>query len=188
MGTSTCSTRAARRAWEADLRYEIEKVTALPHTVAYIEAGSSDEAPASYVVKMLDAICIVKEHGRKINVCAALRGFYTNDTHFNWSSHEIKWASEVSSKLEKLILKQTHKRYVADFVVNTAQNGSRPKLNPHPSKQGVEDLCNPPGRGLGRQQTANTAPTFDGHTFPRLDAFLWTGVPGRVVRRLTPVG
>ncbi len=28
-------------------------------------------------------------------------------------------------------------------------------------------------------QTANTAPTFDHHTFSLLDAFLWTGAPGR---------
>jgi len=180
VGTSTCLSRRARRAWETDLRYEIVKMSALPHTVVYVEAGSSDEASAAYVVKMLDAICVVRIHRQLVNVCAQMRGFFTNDTHFNWSINEIKWANQVSAGLQKLIFKQIKQQYTPYFVVNTSQNGRGPKLNPHPRTQGSEDLCNPPGRGLGRKPTADTAPTFDGHTFfPRLDAFLWTGVPGR---------
>ncbi len=178
VGTSECLSVAARQAWEADLRYEIEKLTGLPHTVVYIEAGSSDEANAAYVVNMLDAICVVSINHHLVNVCAQMRGFYTNDTHLNWSINEIRWAAGVSAGLQKAVLDQTHQRYVAHYVVNTAQNGRGPKLNPDPPVQGSEDECNPPGRGLGRQQTANTAPTYDRHTFRLLDAFLWTGVPG----------
>ncbi len=59
----------------------------------------------------------------------------------------------------------------AHFVVNTAQNGQGPLLNKHPPQQGVEDLCNPPGRGLGPRPTTSTG-------FPHVDAFLWTHVPG----------
>ena len=84
-----------------------------------------------------------------------------------------------SHALGKLIRQETHTSYTAHYVVNTAQNGRGPKLNPRPAKQAVEDLYNPPGRGLGRIPTANTAPTFDGRTFPLLDAFRWTGTPGR---------
>jgi cellulase/cellobiase CelA1 len=69
--------------------------------------------------------------------------------------------------------------YTAHYVVNTAQNGQGPLLNPHPTKQGIEFLCNPAGRGLGRAPTAATDPTYDGLRFAHTDAFLWTGVPGR---------
>ncbi|MGO9752201.1 MAG: glycoside hydrolase family 6 protein [Solirubrobacteraceae bacterium] len=180
VGTSQCLSAAARAAWEADLRYEIEQMTALPHTVVYVEAGSFDEAPASYVANMLDAICVVRIHHVVVNVCSLMRGFFTNGTHFNWSINEVSFATKVSRMLQKLIFTQTHTNYIPYYVINTAQNGRGPKLNPDPVRQGIEDLCNPPGRGLGRQQTANTAPTFDGHDlFPRLDAFLWTGVPGK---------
>ncbi len=55
--------------------------------------------------------------------------------------------------------------------MNTAQNGRGPKLNPHPVRQGIEDLCNPPGRGLGPRDTTHSG-------FARADALLWTAVPG----------
>jgi endoglucanase len=59
----------------------------------------------------------------------------------------------------------------AHFIVNTASNGRGPKLNPHPTTQGVENLCSPPGRGLG--------PRFNTQTgFPSADAFMWTHPPG----------
>jgi endoglucanase len=44
-------------------------------------------------------------------------------------------------------------------------------LNKHPKSQGVEDLCNPPGRGLGPATTTSTG-------FPDVDAFMWTHIPG----------
>ncbi|MHB1837935.1 MAG: glycoside hydrolase family 6 protein, partial [Solirubrobacteraceae bacterium] len=36
---------------------------------------------------------------------------------------------------------------------------------------GNEDLCNPPGRGLGPMDTTDTG-------FPLADAFMWTHPPG----------
>jgi hypothetical protein len=185
VGTSQCLSAAARTAWEGDLRFEIEQLTALPHTVVYIESGSFDEAPVSYVASMLDAICVVpvhqgRVHDMLVNVCAQMRGFFTNGTHFNWSINELGFAGKLSRMLQKLIFAQTHTQYIPYYVINTAQNGRGPKLNPDPVKQGIEDLCNPPGRGLGRRQTGSTGPTFDGHQlFPRLDGFVWTGVPGK---------
>ena len=73
----------------------------------------------------------------------------------------------------------SHGHYHAHFVINTAQNGRGPKRNPHPFHQGNEDLCNPPGRGLGRLPTGDVHPAFDGLDFANLDGFMWTGVPGR---------
>jgi len=149
-GSSRCmAQRGDLPQWEADVRYEIDKISALPHTVVYVEAGYSDANSAAYTARALNASGISR-----------IRGFFTNDTHINWTIDEVHWAERVS--------RLTHG---AHFIVNTAQNGRGPKLNPHPSTQGHEDLCNPPGRGLGPQPTTDPG-------FPDADALLWTHVPG----------
>lgn len=189
VGASKCMKGATLKLWEYLLRYEIVKMSALAHTVVYQEAGSSDEATASYVAQVLHDICVgpepITNAGPVINNCALMRGFWTNGTHFTWSINEIKWAQKVSKLLDRLIFASLRTHYYAYHVVNSAQNGKGPLLNKHPVKQGIEYLCNPKGRGLGRKPTTNTMPTFDGHTFDGhwsnqiLDAFLWSGVPGR---------
>ena len=89
-----------------------------------------------------------------------IRGFYTNDTHSNWTIDEIRWGMKVS--------RMTHG---AHFIVNTATNGRGP-LRPHNRvRHGNEVLCNPPGRGIGPLPTTTTG-------FAQVDAFLWTGPPG----------
>jgi endoglucanase len=136
-------------AWEAALKYEVDRFQALPHTVVYVEGGYSDSNSVAYTVKALNAIGVNK-----------IQGFFTNDTHNQWTINEIRWATAVA--------KRTHG---AHFIVNTASNGQGPKLNPHPTTQGVEDLCNPPGRGLGPQLNTDTG-------YPDVDAFMWTHPPG----------
>jgi endoglucanase len=149
-GSSSCMARIGDLSqWEAYVQYEVDKISALPHTVVYLEAGYSDANPAAYTARALNASGIHK-----------IRGFFTNDTHINWTVKEVHWAERVS--------RLTHG---AHFIVNTAQNGRGPKRNPHPVTQGNEDLCNPPGRGLGPPPTTDTG-------FPSADAFLWTHVPG----------
>lgn len=186
VGASLCMHGRTLKLWEYGLRYEIEKMTALPHVVAYEEAGSSDEDTARYVAKVLHDICVIRNSQHKpVNVCTLLRGFWTNGTHFNWSSDEIQWGSKVAHMLDKLIYHSTGEHYHAYQVINTAQNGRGPLRPRNRHKYGNELLCNPPGRGLGRQPTASTMPTFDGHTLEGnwyqqiIDAFLWSGVPGR---------
>jgi endoglucanase len=150
VGASKCEAdKGALSAWEGDIGYEIDKLSSLPHTVVYVEAGYSDGNGPAYTASVLNAVGINR-----------IRRFFTNDTHINWTMKEIKWAERVSTL--------THG---AHFIVNTAQNGHGPLLNPHPVTQGNEDLCNPPGRGLGPLPT--TAPGF-----PFADGFLWTHVPG----------
>jgi endoglucanase len=150
IGSSGCIRKmGSLRIWEADLRYEVNKIASLPHTVVYLEAGYSDSNGPRYTARVLNASGVRK-----------IRGFYTNDTHLNWTINEIRWGNKIS--------RMTHG---AHFIVNTAQNGNGPKRNPHPVTQGNEDLCNPPGRGLGPPPTTNTG-------FARVDAFLWTGAPG----------
>jgi endoglucanase len=150
LGSSRCVIHsAARSVYEADLRYEIDKISALPHTVVYMEGGYSDSNSPAYTAGVLNAIGIRK-----------IRGFYTNDTHLQWTAKEAKWAQRVSAK--------THG---AHFLINTSENGQGPKLNPHPITQGVENLCNPPGRGLGPKPTTSTP-------FAHSDGFVWQHVPG----------
>jgi len=149
--------------WLRELHYEAGAFARLRHVVAYLEAGSADEGAARPTAKLLVQAGV-----------AMIRGFYTNDNHMNWSSAEISRGAAISGDVRRLLARR-HIDYTAHFVVNTSANGQGPKTIRH----GLEDVCNPPGRGLGRTPTADTAPTFDGHLFGLLDAFLWSGVPGR---------
>jgi endoglucanase len=150
LGSTRCIAHAGSlAAWEGDLRYEIGKLGSLPHAVAYVEAGYSDSNSVGYTARALNAIGVNR-----------IRGFFTNDTHENWTIKEVSWATKIS--------KLTHG---AHFIINTAQNGTGPALNPNPGIQGVEDLCNPPGRGLGPRPTTDTG-------FALADAWLWTSPPG----------
>jgi hypothetical protein len=173
IGASTCLHGAALTLWLHDLSSESKRFGQLPHAVTFAEAGYSDAQGPAFTAKRLWTAGVNQ-----------VEGFYTNGTHFAWSINEIKWAEKVSNDLFRL----SHGTYRAHFVVNTAQNGQGPKRNPHPVKQGIEDLCNPPGRGLGRMPTGNVNPTADGLTFADLDGFLWTGVPGRSHNSSCPGG
>lgn len=150
IGSARCMQRTgALRYWEGDIAYEIGRVAALPHVVAYIEAGYADANPPGWTARVLRAVGATR-----------IRGFFTNDTHNDWTIREIQWGRRVSRLSGGL-----------HFIVNTATNGRGPLLNPDPVHQGIEDLCNAPGRGLGPRPT-----TFTGYGL--VDAFLWTGVPG----------
>jgi endoglucanase len=150
VGSSRCMQQTgALSIWEADLKYEALKMASLPHTVVYLEGGYSDGNPPGYTAKVLNASGV-----------RSIRGFFTNDTHINWTIDEIRWAEKVSAKTGG-----------ANFIVNTAQNGNGP-LRPHNRvKNGNEILCNPPGRAMGPPPTTTTG-------FGHADAFLWTGPPG----------
>jgi endoglucanase len=150
LGSSSCMARSgSMSAWEGMLRYEVNRIGALPHTVVYLEAGYSDANSVSYTARALNKIGI--RH---------IRGFFTNDTHLNWTIKEVRWAEAIS--------RRTHG---AHYIVNTAQSGNGPKINANRVKNGNENLCNPPGRALGPRDTTQTG-------FKHADAFLWTHVPG----------
>lgn len=150
VGSSSCMQgTGALPIWEADLRYEAQAMEALPHTVVYLEGGYSDGNPPGYTARVLNAAGV-----------GEIQGFYTNDTHGQWTINEIRWGEKVS--------RLTHG---AHFIINTATNGRGPALNPHPTYQGVEVKCNPPGRGAGTRPTTSTG-------FANVDAFLWTATPG----------
>jgi hypothetical protein len=152
VGSSRCMVRTAHSiaAWDALVRYEAETFEALPHTVVYLEGGYSDANTSFYASKLLNAMGI-----------RDVQGFYTNDTHLEWTTSELRYAEQISRRTGG-----------AHFVINTSSNGRGPKLNPHPKTEGVEDLCNPPARGLGMPDT--TTPGLN----PHLDALLWVVPPG----------
>jgi hypothetical protein len=150
VGSSACIAHGGvLPVWESLLRFESTTLGRLPHAVVYMAGGYSDANTPAYAAKILNA-------GGIRNI----EGFFTNGTHNNWTSKEIAYGNAIS--------KLTHG---AHQLVDTADNGTGPVLNPHPSTQGVENLCNPPGLGLGPRPTTDTG-------FAGVDAFLWTHVPG----------
>ena len=150
-GSSSCmAEHGSLGAWESLMRYEDRTLEALPHTAVYMEGGYSDANSAAYAAKVLNAAGVRQ-----------IQGFFTNDTHLQWTSHELAYAEAVSKLTGG-----------AHFIINTASNGRGPLLNPHPRAEGIEALCNPPGRGLGIPDTT------DPGLSPDLDALLWTSPPG----------
>jgi endoglucanase len=150
IGASRCMQRTgALRDWEGDLRYEIGKLAALPHTIVYVEAGYADGNPVGYTAQVLNAVGV-----------GTIRGFFTNDTHENWTINEVRWGERISRLTGG-----------AHFIVNTATNGQGPLVPAHRARYGNEVLCNPPGRGLGPLPRVSPG-------FAHVDAFLWTAPPG----------
>ncbi len=148
--TSGCLTPAGVGVREHELRNAIDILTArCPHLVIYLDAGAADAVKASRVATML----------RRSGV-GRTQGFLLNATHFDWTSHEIRYGERISR-----LLGGVH------FVVNTGTNGRGPLVPPDPVHQGNEVLCNPPGRGLGPRPTTNTG-------YLNVDAFEWTTNPG----------
>jgi endoglucanase len=148
--TARCLSPAGLRDRIKLLKYEIDKLSRLPHAVVYVEGGVSDANSAGFAARILNQAGIRK-----------IRGFFLNDTHYQWTINEVRFGNKIS--------RLTHG---AHFIVGTQDNGNGPLLNPHPARQGTENLCNPPGRGTGPQPTTNTG-------FPFVDGFEWISTPGR---------
>jgi hypothetical protein len=140
---------------EALLKDEIDQLSQLPHALLYVEGGTSDANSPAQAARVLNA-----------SDASKIRGFFTNDTHFNWAYKEIQYGNKVS--------KLTHGLH---FVIDTRGDGNGPLKNPHPVTQGNEQLCNPPGRGLGPKPGASNGQTY-GMFSPNLDGFVWVTTPG----------
>jgi endoglucanase len=117
--------------------------------VIYLDAGAADAVHAKPMANLLERAGIAK-----------IQGFFLNSTHFDWTSHEIRYGEQISQ-----LTGGKH------FVVSTSVNGRGPLVPKSRVKSGNEVLCNPPNRGLGPTPTANTG-------FPNVDAFAWIGKPG----------
>jgi Glycosyl hydrolases family 6 len=148
---------------EALLKYEIDTLSTIPHAVLYVEGGTSDANNPRQVARVLNA-----------SDASKIRGFFTNDTHFNWAYKEIQFANKVSKLTGGL-----------HFVVDTRGDGNGPLKNRNPVKYGNEQLCNPPGRGLGPKPGASDGSTY-GMYSPYLDGFVWVTTPGESANSTCP--
>ena len=137
------------------LKYEIDQLSQLPHAVLYVEGGTSDANLPAKVARVLNASDAYK-----------LRGFFMNDTTFDWAYKEIPYGNEISA-----LTNGVH------FVVDPRADGNGSLLNPHPVTQWIEQLCNPPGRGLGPKPGASNGQSY-GMYSPHLDGFVWVTTLG----------
>ncbi len=148
--TMPCLSRHGKAVREHELQDAINVLTAnCPHLVIYLDAGASDALSARDAAKYLRASGVAK-----------IQGFFLNSTHFDWTSHEIRYGDQIS--------RLTGGKH---FVVNTGENGQGPLRPRDIVHAGLEVLCNPPGRGLGPLPTANTG-------YRDVDMFAWTSNPG----------
>jgi endoglucanase len=91
---------------------------------------------------------------------AAIQGFFLNATHYDWTSNEIRYGEQIS--------RLTGGKH---FVINTGENGQGPLRPRDIVHQGMEVLCNPPGRGLGPLPSTSTG-------YRKVDMFAWMSRPG----------
>jgi len=148
--TMPCLSRHGKAVREHELRDAINILTAnCPHLVIYLDAGAADALSARAAAKYLRASGVAK-----------IQGFFLNATHFDWTSHEIRYGNQIS--------RLTGGKH---FVVNTGENGEGPLRPRDIVHSGNEVLCNPPGRGLGPLPTATTG-------YAKADMFAWTSNPG----------
>ncbi len=119
-----------------------------PHLVIYLDAGAAD------ALRARDAARYLRGSG-----VANTRGFFLNSTHFDWTSHEIRYGRQISRMLGG-----------KHFVINTGENGIGPRRPRDIVHQGMEVLCNPRA-GLGPLPTATTG-------YAGVDMFAWTSNPG----------
>jgi endoglucanase len=119
-----------------------------PHLVVYLDAGAADALHAR------DAARYLRGSG-----VANIQGFFLNSTHFDWTSHEIRYGRQISRMLGG-----------KHFVINTGENGIGPRRPKDIVHQGMEVLCNPRA-GLGPLPTATTG-------YSPVDMFAWTSNPG----------
>ena len=103
--TMPCLSRHGQAVREHELRDAINMLTAnCPHLVIYLDAGAADALSARDAAKYLRASGVAK-----------IQGFFLNATHFDWTSHEIRYGDQISA-----LTGGKH------FVVNTGENGQGP--------------------------------------------------------------
>lgn len=151
--TAKCLSRHGVRVRVGELRSAIASLAALPHAVVYVDAGAGDAHNPRFIARLL----------RRIGV-ARIQGFFTNSTHQNWTSKEIRYGRELVRRLGG----------APHYVINTATNGRGPLIPHSRVRFGNSYRCNAPGRGLGPK------PTWDVPSqHANLDGFVWIGNPGR---------
>jgi endoglucanase len=151
--TTKCLSRVGLRRRIDEVRTAIGYLAPLPHAVVYVDAGAGDAHDTRYIARLL----------RRVGV-ERIQGFFTNSTHQNWTSREIRYGRE-------LVLRLGGKPH---YVINTAANGRGPLIPKNRVRFGNSFRCNAPGRGLGPKPTSVVPPRYR-----NLDGLFWIGNPGR---------
>jgi endoglucanase len=151
--TTRCLSRAGLRIRVEEVRSAIASLAALPHAVVYIDAGAGDAHTPRYIARLLRRVGVFR-----------IQGFFTNSTHQNWTSKEIRYGHALMRRLGG----RPH------HVVNTAANGRGPLIPHSRVRFGNSYRCNAPGRGLGPKPTSLVPARYR-----NLDGFFWIGNPGR---------
>lgn len=136
----------------AELRSAIGSLAAAPNAIVYVDGAAADVGNPRFYARVLKRIGV----GR-------IAGVFTNGTHQDWTSHEIRYGEQLARRVPGL-----------RYVVNTATNGRGPLRPKDHVAHGNTIHCNPPGRGLGPRPTTDVPARY-----PHLDAFAWVGQPGR---------
>jgi endoglucanase len=131
-----------------EIRDAVNILEQLPHTAVYIDAGAADAIPVPRTVSLLRRAGV--EHAQ---------GFFVNSTHFDWTTKEVAYGQKIAKALGGV-----------HFVVNTGENGQGPLVPKVRFQHGNEELCNPPGRGLGPMSVQT------GYKY--VDGLLWFTNPG----------
>jgi endoglucanase len=130
LAAAGCLSASWRKERFALMTYAARKLSKLPQTGVYEDAGAGDWLPVRTAAGWLKAAGV-----------RYARGFALNSTHFDWTTAEIAYGR----KLSRLVGGK-------HFVVNTSANGRGPEIGPH----NFHVWCNPRGRALGPIPTTNT--------------------------------
>jgi endoglucanase len=125
----------------AILRDAVRILRTEPGAIVYLDGGHSRWQSNYFMIERLQMAGVTNAHG-----------FALNAGNFIADEEIIPYGESISAGLAD-----------AHFVVDTSRNG----LGPEPGGQ----LCNPPGRALGRKPMTST-------THPLIDGFLWIKPPG----------
>ena len=114
-------------------------LAACPTRCLYVEGGTSDANSPAEAARVLNASDAYK-----------IRGFFTNDTHFNWAYKEIQYGNKVA--------KLTHGLH---FVIDTRGDGNGPMKNRAPGHPGQRGSCatRPAAASVRSRARATGSPT-----------------------------
>jgi endoglucanase len=151
--TAPCLSHAGLKVRIDELRSAIATLAALPHAIVYVDAGAADAHDKGFMARMLRWVGVER-----------IQGFFTNSTHQDWTSKEIRYARWLVKRLGG----------GPHYVVNTAANGRGPLVPKSRVAHGNSFRCNAPGRGLGPRPTSAVPARYR-----HLDGLFWIGNPGR---------
>ena len=132
-----------------ELAYAVKALSVDPHALVYMDAGAPDgwltAAQTARYLKQADI--------------AQAQGFFVNATHNDWTTTDVHYGQQIA--------RLTGGKH---FIVQTDDNGRGPLVPKDKRLSGNEDLCNPPGRGVG--------PLSWDTGYEYVDGFLWFNNPG----------